>query len=357
MSLVADVRIVSGPLDIDVSLRAATGETVVVLGPNGAGKTSLLRALAGLHALERGVVSLSGYTVDDPVAGIWIPPERRRVAVAFQQGLLFPHLSVLENVAFGLRAAGTQRDEARSQARRWLGWVELDDRATATPAELSGGEAQRVGLARALAIDADLLLLDEPFAALDVGARDRFRTRLSTLLAERGCTTVVVTHDPLDAMSLANRLVVLEAGAVVQAGTPAEVNRAPATAFVAQLVGLNLVAGVASGHQVLVESGTALVTPESHEGPVTVAFAPHAVLLHRERPAGSARNAWRASVAGINRSTDRARVQLGDPVPCVAEITVDALHDLDLGTGQEVWASVKATELDVHPGATATRPP
>ncbi len=356
MTLVADVGIVAGTLEVEVCIRAEPGETVVILGPNGAGKTSLLRSLAGLHALERGSISFCGVTVDDPEQEIWVPPEKRRVAMAFQQGLLFPHLSVVENVAFGLRSGGASRSDALEQARHWLHWVELTDRASDAPGGLSGGEAQRVGLARALACDADLLLLDEPFAALDLGAKDRFRMRLATLLAERRSTTVVVTHDPLDAMSLADHLVVLESGTVVQEGTPAEVNRAPATTFVAHLVGLNLIDGVATGHEVQLESGTSLVTPEPHDGPTTVAFAPHAVLLHQDRPSGSARNVWQATVAGIHRSADRTRVQLGEPVPCVAEITVDALTDLDLELGQRIWVSVKATELDTHPGRSPGEP-
>ena len=182
---------------------------------------------------------------DDPEAGVFVPPQARRAGVVFQDYLLFPHLSALDNVAFGLRAAGRPRREARREAAAWLERMRLGGLGGARPTALSGGQAQRVALARALAPAPRLLLLDEPLAALDAGARGLVRTELRRHLREFAGCTVLVTHDPLDAMVLADRVVVVEQGRVVQTGPPAQVARAPRTDYVAGLVGLNLYRGVA----------------------------------------------------------------------------------------------------------------
>ncbi len=201
---------------LDLALRAGAGEVVALLGPNGAGKTTALRTLAGLLPLTGGYLRLSGEVLDEPGRRPFVPAHRRPIGVVFQEYLLFPHLSALENVAFGPRSRGAGRTRARALARDWLDRVGLADRAGTRPRQLSGGQAQRVALARALAPDPRLLLLDEPLAALDAGTRQDIRAHLRHHLAEHPGVAVLVTHDPLDAMILADRIVVIEAGSVVQ---------------------------------------------------------------------------------------------------------------------------------------------
>jgi molybdate transport system ATP-binding protein len=332
-------------LDLDVE----AGEVVALLGPNGAGKSTALRALAGLVRVDSGRVVLGDQVLDDPAAGRFVPPDRRAVGMVFQDLLLFPHLNALDNVAFGLRARGTDRRTAAAAAERWLDRVGLADRARSRPAELSGGQAQRVALARALVTDPALLLLDEPLAALDAGTRVEVRAELARHLDRYGGATVLVTHDPLDAMVLADRLVVLEHGSVVQVGAPGDVARAPRTDYVARLVGLNLHRGAADGTHVAVEGGGALVVAEPITGPVFVAFSPRAVSLHLTRPEGSARNVWPGRVAGVEQHGATVRVSVDGVPPVLADVTTGAVADLRLARGQEVWVSVKATELAAYP--------
>jgi molybdate transport system ATP-binding protein len=266
----------------------------------------------------------------------------------FQNYLLFPHLSALDNVAFGPRCQGVPKAEARRAAAALLERVGLADRAAARPRQLSGGQAQRVALARALAVRPQLLLLDEPLAALDAHTRLEVRSQLRRHLADFDGATVLVTHDPLDAMVLADRLIVIENGAVVQEGAPSEVARRPRTDYVARLVGLNLYRGVADGVRVKVGE-LPLSTCEGLDGPAFVAFPPTAVALYRTRPDGSPRNLWQARIDGIERHGDHVRVHLDGPITVFADITPAALADLDLTPGQRIWASVKATETHAYP--------
>ena len=349
MTLAADVGVRVGPLDLRVMLDAADGETVAVLGPNGAGKTTLLRALAGLHPLDDGAVRVDGVVMDEPATGTYVVPERRSVGVVFQDYLLFPHLTVLENVAFGLRSRGATRANARSRAHEWLARVGLDDRAAAKPGALSGGQQQRVALARALVTEPRLLLLDEPLAALDAGTRTELRRDLRTHLSTCGGARVLVTHELLDAVALADRLVVLEDGRVAQTGPVQEVATRPRSRYVADLVGVNLLHGRGEGNAVTVDGGGTVVTADPVAGDVYVAIQPHSVSLHRARPEGSPRNVWSGRVRGVDLLGDRVRIHVDGEVAIVAEVTPAALADLDLHDGSELWASVKATEVDVYP--------
>jgi molybdate transport system ATP-binding protein len=234
--LVDGLRVSVGAFTLTADLRVAPGEVVAVVGPNGAGKTTLLRALAGLAPIAAGRVSLGGRLLDDTSAGAHLPPQQRSVAVVFQDVRLFPRLDVRANVAFGPRARGVARNEAHAIAERHLADVGLAGLAGRRPDALSGGEAQRVGLARALATDPSLLLLDEPLAAVDLSARDALRDVLRERLAVLGRPALLVTHDPADALSLTERLVVLDEGRIVQDASAEDVRKDPGSAWVARML-------------------------------------------------------------------------------------------------------------------------
>jgi molybdate transport system ATP-binding protein len=346
----ARVELTIGRLHLAAEVAVATGELVVLLGPNGAGKTTLLRALAGLVALDHGRVVLDGAVLDDPEAGVHVATERRPVGFVFQDHLLFPHLSALENVAFGLRARGLARAEARRRAAGWLQRVGLAEHDRSRPRALSGGQAQRVALARALVTDPRLLLLDEPLAALDAASRAEVRRDLRRHLASFDGTRLLVTHDPLEAMTMADRLVVLEGGRITQTGTPDQVSARPRSRYVAELVGVNLFRGRASGAVVELDGGGTLVAAGDHHGEVFAAVHPHAVALHRRAPEGTPRNVWAGTADTLDIVGDRVRVRVAGPVPIVAEVTPAAAGELRLADGGPVWATVKATEVTVYPG-------
>ena len=344
MSLDAHLVVRRGQFTVDIELSVPDGEVLGMLGPNGAGKTTALRALAGLEPLTGGHITLDG--VDVTAA----PPEDRDVGVVFQDYLLFPHLTALDNVAYGLRTRGVHKARARADAADWLDQVGLTDHAGHRPRQLSGGQAQRVALARALAPRPRLLLLDEPLAALDAGTRLVLRTDLRRHLVSYGGPAVVVTHDAVEAMVLTDSLVVLEGGRVAQSGTPAEIARYPRTDYVARLLGLNFYRGAARGDRVDLTGGGELVPAEHVTGEVHVAVRPSAVALHRDRPEHSShRNVWSGRIAGVEAVGDRVRVAVTGPPDVLADVTTDAVADLELATGAEIWVSVKATELTVYP--------
>jgi molybdate transport system ATP-binding protein len=349
VSLEAQVALTLGRLELEAELAVATGELVVLLGPNGAGKTTLLRALAGLVAPERGRVVLDGEVLEDTAAGIWVPTEARPIGFVFQDYLLFPHLSALENVAFGLRARGLAKAEARKRASGWLEWVGLAEHAGSRPRTLSGGQAQRVALARAMVSDPRLLLLDEPLAALDAATRTEVRRDLRRHLASFDGTRLLVTHDPLEAMALADRLIVLEGGRITQTGNPDDVSAQPRSRYVAELVGVNLYRGRATGPTVQLADGGVLVVAGDHHGEVFAAVHPHAVALHRHRPEGTPRNVWAGTADTLEVVGDRVRVRVAGTVPVVAEVTPAAASELRLADGGPVWATVKATEVTIYP--------
>ncbi len=345
MSVAIHASVGRGEFSLDVELRARPSELLAVVGPNGAGKTTLLRAIAGLEPIRAGQVVLGDQTVDDPHTRRFVPPEKRRVGFVFQDRRLLPALSVLDNVAFGARARGRRRDEARSVAREWLERLGIAALAARRPRDLSGGEAQRAAVARALASDPEVLLLDEPFAAVDAADRHALRSTMAGV----NPTRVLVTHDPVEAMALGDRVAVLEDGAVVQTGTPDEVRTQPRSPYAAALVGTNLLRGNARGGVVRLESGGRLVTASSLDGDVLVVVHPRAIGLFREHPSGTPRNVLEATVEEVAVELDRVRVGLVGPVPLVAEITPAATAELDVVPGARLWAAVKATELDVYP--------
>ena len=350
MSLDARVQLGRGDFSLDLSLNAADGETIGLLGPNGSGKSTTLRCLAGLDAPQTGRIDIAGVTVVDTTRGIDLPPEQRSVGFVFQDYLLFPHMSVLDNVAFGLRARGEARQSAERRAREWIDRLEIGDLASRKPRQLSGGQAQRVALARALVIEPDLLLLDEPLAALDAGTRASVRSLLRRHLADFHGAVVMVTHDPMDAMVLADRVVVLEDGHAVQSGTPGDVARRPESAYVAQLVGVNMLRGHAHDGVVTLDSGGEIrIANVAISGPVIVALRPEAISVHLQHPEGSARNVWQSRVSSLEARGDLVRLEVEGPPALTAVITPAAVADLGLHEGADVWLTAKATDLDVYP--------
>jgi len=348
VTLRAELHLVRGALELDAVIEAPAGSTVALVGRNGAGKTTLLLALAGLVELERGRVVLDGDVLEDTSTNRHVPTDRRRVGLLFQDYLLFPHMSVVENIAFALRTV-TSRKEARTRAGHWLERMDLASYARARPSNLSGGQAQRVALARALAAEPRLLLLDEPLAAIDAMARAPLRRSLATHLDRFEGARIVVTHDPVEAVLLGDTIVVLDDGRVVQTGTAEELRRRPGSGYVAELFGQNLWRGTARDGVVTLESGVALVVPEAPAGEVLVSVSPRAVALHARRPEGSPRNSWRGVVAAVEPEHDVVRVRVEGEVPVTALVTAAAVLDLGLVPGAETWAAVKATEIAAYP--------
>ena len=334
-------------LDLDLTVDA--GSTLALLGPNGAGKSTAVWAITGVLPPDEGRNVLAGRVLDDPAAGIRVPPESRRIGAVFQDVLLFPHLTVAENVAFPVRRRRDRRKADRSVAE-WLDRLGIADLAGLRPHRLSGGQAQRVGLARALVGEPDLLLLDEPLSALDVATRSRVRHLLAEHMRSFSGPRLLITHDPTEAFILADRVAVIEEGSITQEGTPDEIRRSPRTPYAADLAGLNLIAGVAANGTVCVDGGSGLTIADAGvAGPVLLTIHPRAVSIHPVRPAGSHRNSWPATVSAVETIGDRCRVQFSAPLPLTAEITVAARDELGLRPQLTAWVAIKAAEIEVRP--------
>lgn len=345
-----------GEFTLAAELTAEPGSTLVLVGPNGSGKSTVLRMLAGLERPEEGTVRLNGETWGDTSQGVWSPPERRSVGWLPQDLALFPHLSALENVAFGLRARGAG-SPARARARDALRDLGLERELGRLPAALSGGERQRVALARALVVEPRLLLLDEPLSAIDPGARTALRSLLKRVLAERGATTVCVTHSPLEALALGGELAVLHAGSVVQQGTPSELLHRPRSEAAGAFIGTNFFRGTLERRDgsglvaIRTVSGELLAADPGFDGEVFIAIDPREIVLSRDAPSGSARNVYRGRVTEIAPEPprgERIRVALATEPPLVAEITRQALESLGVAEGAEVYAAFKATALEPY---------
>jgi molybdate transport system ATP-binding protein len=323
-----------------------------IVGPNGAGKTSVIRAIAGLDDIAAGAIVVNGHPWANAQDSLHLEPARRSTSLVLADPLLFPHLSAVDNIAFGLRARGLSRSKSREQAQQWLEKVDLGEQTFARPAELSTGQQQRVALARALAIEPDVLLLDEPLSAQDLEAKGMLRTQLRDLLTDFDGATILVTHDPIDAFTLSENILVVEGGVITQQGTPAELVRRPATPFVAKLLGLNLLLGVCEDQVVTLVGGGTFIVADDVRGPVRIAFAPHTVSLATPAPGAataSQRNRWSATVVELAPSDGKVRVTLSGTPSVVAEVTTGAVADLGLMVGAPVVAAVKATEVEVYP--------
>ena len=344
----ARLSVLRGQLDLNVEFTMGSDETIVVVGPNGAGKTTLLRAVAGLTPLDNGRLERGSVVWDDPAAGVFVVPERRNIGFVFQSHALIAHLDARSNVAFGLRATGMARASALSRADALLDQFDVGAIRHHLPHQLSGGQSQRVAIARAIATDPSVVLLDEPFSALDA----RGRSTMRDIFGDANATArIIVSHDPVDALTIADRVMVLEAGVVTQFGRPSELIAAPRSNYVAEILGLNPLRGMLSGHRL--DVGDTTLTVGAHtvgDGPVIAVIRPRSISLHRAQPEGSPRNVWRTRVVGVDRLSDRVRVRVGDPLVLTVEVTHAGLEALGVGVGDGVWASVKASEIDVSEG-------
>jgi len=337
---------------VELAFEVAAGETVALLGPNGSGKSTVLSVISGLLRPDRARVVLDGRVLTelgDSGREVFVAPHDRRVASLAQEPLLFPHLSVLDNVAFGPRSGGSTKSASREAARHWLAEVGIEDLADRRPDQVSGGQAQRAAVARALAAEPRLLLLDEPMAALDVAVTPALRQMLRHVLADR--TAIVVTHDVLDALLLADRVIVLEDGRVVERGASTEVLTRPRSAFAARIAGLNLVAGTWRDGAVQAGNGRRIAgeaaDPAPADGaPAVAVFSPAAVAVFRSAPGGSPRNAFEVTVTELEPQHGHVRVRAGE---LSADVTAQSVAELDLAPGVPAVFAVKATEVSVYP--------
>jgi molybdate transport system ATP-binding protein len=355
-----DVRAVVQARRLDVEFGVAPGEVLALLGPNGAGKSTVLHVIAGLVGPDTGRVRLGGRVLTDTSARIHVDTHARRTGLLMQDPLLFPHLSVGANVAFGPRAARRfSRNESRAVAERWLGEVGAADLIDRKPRQLSGGQAQRVALARALAADPEVLLLDEPLTGLDVAVATSMRRVLRRVLAQNGRSALVVTHDILDVVTLADRVVVLDQGRIVESGSRATVLAAPRSRFGARFAGVNLVAGRAGPDGTVLTDWGAVwhghreSTVEDGASVVAV-FAPSAIAVYRDKPQGSPRNVVEVVVAELDSQGPAIRIRAEeqpDGAPgLAADVTAESAADLELALGDRLYFVVKSQQVAVHAG-------
>ncbi|GAB3311136.1 ABC transporter ATP-binding protein [Epidermidibacterium keratini] len=342
----AHVDVPRRDFDVTLDLLAEPGEVIALLGPNGSGKSTTLGALVGLIAPRSGHVRVGGEVLHDLAEGIWLPPDQRGVGMVFQNGRLFPHLSALDNVAFGPRSRGASKGDAETTARAALARIGALELAAAKPGGLSGGQAQRVALARALATDPGLLLLDEPMSALDARSRIAVRAELRTHLADFDGVAIVVTHDLYDAAALADRMLVIEHGRVVQSGTPYDVASRPATDYVADLAGVVVLPAESDGRLLRLAPGYEIAR-EHEPGEVQVVVHPRDVRLREDDDPGPG---WPATVDSIDPQGTVTRVGLvcRDGPRIVSEVDTLDVGRRRLAPGVPARAWVDSTNLVVY---------
>lgn len=336
-------------LDVDIELPA--GQTTALLGPNGSGKSTLVAALAGHQAITKGRIQIGDRVLDDPDQQVFSPAEERNAGVVHQRYLLFEHLNVVDNISFTESLRGVPKTERRANAQVWMEAVELTGLGQRRPSELSGGQQQRVALARALASNPAVLLLDEPLAALDVQTKGSLRSLLRGVLERFEGPRLLITHDPIDAVFLADRVLIIEDGAITQTGSSTDLAQRPATPYAAALAGVNLLTGNNDAGSLTLEvSPHKLSTSDTQTtGPVLITIKPNAIALHTAQPDGSPRNSWKTEILTVEGSGDIARVTLSEPLPLNVDVTPAAVESMNLTPGATVWASIKATEVFVHP--------
>ncbi|WOH18130.1 ATP-binding cassette domain-containing protein [Paenarthrobacter sp. GOM3] len=344
--------------NFDMSLSLRDGETVAILGPNGAGKSTLLGVIAGLLRPDSGAAAVGGRQLFNLDGGShhWSPPHQRGTALLAQEALLFPHLNALDNVAFGPRSAGASKAAAREAAQHWLTEVDALPLAHRKPAQLSGGQAQRIAVARALAAEPELLLLDEPMAALDIHAAPLLRRVLKRVLKDR--KAIIVTHDVLDAYMLAHRVIVVEKGRIAEQGPTRQVLERPRSQFAAGLAGLNLVSGTIAKDGITTPDGRVFAgqhdpdwSPMPGQAGVA-AFPPSSVSVFLGDVHGSPRNSFPVTVTDLEPHGDQIRVRAsaaGSTQGLSADITPAASADLGLVPGMDVRFVVKSALVSVYP--------
>jgi molybdate transport system ATP-binding protein len=303
--------------------------------------------------LDGGFVKLGDRTLDDPASNVFVPSPERRIGVVFQDSLLFPHLDVRRNIEFGPRSQKRDPDRTRGLVDLWIDRLDLGSLQNRRPSEHSGGEVQRVAIARTMVTEPDLLMLDEPLAAIDASARPSMRRILADFLEDFDGPAIVITHDPAEAFLLANDVIIIESGQVTQAGSPDEIRMRPATPYAADLAGVNLVVGTAAGGTVAVGSQTLHIADSHVTGEVVATIHPRAISLHRHKPEGSAMNSWQTTAHRLERRGDTVRVATGDPLELIAEVTIEGASAIGLVENSIVWVSIKATEIDVRSAAGA----
>jgi len=357
-SLEAGIVVRRGTFTLDVELSVADGEIIALLGPNGAGKSTLLGAISGLIRPDSGHVRVAGRVVTERTASarVSVPPERRRIGLLSQDPLLFPHLTAVENVAFGQRAQGRPRSDARRDAHEWLDAVGLAEFADRKPTALSGGQQQRVAIARALAARPDVLLLDEPLAALDVQTATHIRRLLSERLAQSATTTILVTHDVLDAVVLADRCAILNDGQIIDDGPKSRVLGHPKNQFIAALAGVNLVVGVSDGADGVVQADGRVLhghvagrhTVEAGQ-PVSAVFSPSAIDVRNQRDESADANRWTATIESLEPSAGGIRIRVREDADLIIDVSPAAAVGLVLSAGTAISVSVDPVAVTIRP--------
>ena len=328
-------------LTLDVELQLQHGEVIAVLGPNGAGKTSLLHALLGWLELESGWIMVDGEVIDSPDTDSYVPPQHRPFGMVFQDGLLFPHMSVEKNILFGAGKDFNLKPLAES--------LQASELLAKFPSELSAGERQRAAIARSLAARPKVLFLDEPFSALDIQGKRRGRSLLKEALAIEVSGCLMVTHDLVDAFTLADRVMIIEGGKLTQFDVPDRIRSRPGSEWIADLVGWNYYEGIGEGSVVTLPHGTTIFTAQDDlDGPTSISINPASVSIFKSQPSGSPRNSWLSSIQNIEILGGRARVSLVGEIDICADITTAAANELRQSISSEVWVSVKATEVDTQ---------
>jgi molybdate transport system ATP-binding protein len=339
---------------LEIAFEARPGETLVIIGPSGCGKTTTLNIIAGLVEPDAGVVKLDGRVLFDSASATNVATEKRSIGYVFQDFALFPHMTVGENVAYGLRSRRCPRDQVAGKVEEALALVGIGQLKGRRPGALSGGERQRVALARAIACEAEILLLDEPLGSLDAQTRNHVRGELQRMLRLIGRIAIMVTHDYIDALTFGDRICVLDRGCVLQLDTREQLLRHPKSRFVAELTGVNFFEGAVSASddglaQIRVgESRIYAAGEEPEMGDILLAFFPSEVTISREPPATSARNVFRSQIREIVHLGDKVRLSLNGALPMCAEISPVALRELGVGEGDTVYASVKATAIKTY---------
>lgn len=350
--LEVDVRKQLREFELNISFSIEFGETLALIGPSGAGKTTILDLIVGFRQPDEGHIEVGGRVLFDSKQRINLPPEKRHLGYVFQDYALFPHLTVLQNVEYGMRARGMARDEIARRATETLRMLGIAHLAGVLPKRISGGESQRVALARALAAGGQVLLLDEPLAALDAQTRQMARGDLRKIIRSVRVAAVFVTHDYVDALAFGDRICVIDRGQVIQVGSQEDLLLRPKTKFVAEFMGVNFIHGVAEstgdGRSRVLVNGVEVTTALQDPGEVFLAFSPSDVTLSSDRPSGSAQNVFPACVTGLLQLGGRIRVDLDAGFPLIAEVTPTSVARLKLQVGSRVYASVKATAIETY---------